>query len=172
MPTTPEPYVELLKVPVYAAMVARVRNFIRDYEPINRLLHKQENSDRDMLFAISWAIDDINGTPPPIMKDLAQMVQSRWAPLVTLGAAIYLMRSVGMHYIRNDLPFNDGGVMTNGLSAKWPAIQSWLREIEAEYQNQKNRAKVAANLQEMMGHSPSGVPSEFAIVHGLERFYW
>lgn len=171
-PTTTDPWDDLLKQPEYAALVLRVRNFLRDYWQINRLIKGDEHKDRDILFAVSYAVDDINSTPPPIVKTVPEMIHIGWAGLIILGASIYLMRSVGMHYIRNNLPFNDGNLQTAGLSAKWPEIVSWLDRIDAAYENKKKLCKVSANLAGMMSMSPVGVSSEFAIVHGLERFYW
>jgi hypothetical protein len=171
----PDPVDALLAAPEnksYAAMVERVRAFLRDYAELNRLIEGVESKERDLLFAISFTIDDINSTPPPLVKSLDQMLFGGWGPLIVIGSVLTILRSVALVHIRNNLKFNDGGVMTGGLSDRAAEIQGWIAQNEGRYENLKQRVKISANLTEMMGTRPSGLPSEYALVHGLGRFWW
>lgn len=165
---TPDPVEALLAKPEYAMLAERVRAFMRDYGPVNRMTDGNESSPRDVAYAITAAIDDINGTPPPLEFTVEQMIRNKWAGLIVLGAVLHLLRSVTLVHIRNHLPFNDGGLMTGGLSDRAPAIQGWISQNEGRYENYKNRAKQSANLAGMLGRAPSGVPSEYALIHTLE----
>lgn len=171
MPTPPDPIDTLIEDPKFAPLIQRVRHFMRDYEELNRLVKGVESSPRDVAAAIMFTVDDINMTPPPITRSLVQMVQVNWTGLIILGATIHLLRSLSLHYMRNDLKFNDGGLMTGGLSDRAPAYQQWISQMEPKYENYKTRTKVSANIADMMGVSPSGVPSEFSLVHGYRSFY-
>lgn len=171
VPDSTESYLAKPENRSYAVMVERVRSFLRDYEAINRLIKGEESKDRDILFAVTYAIDDINSTPPPLVKSLDQMVASGWGPLIVLGTVITILRSVSLHYIRNNQQFNDGGLVTGGLSDKAPAIQAWINQNEGRYENLKQRVKISANQAEMMGSRPVGLPSEYSLVHGLGRFW-
>ncbi|NMC34689.1 MAG: hypothetical protein GYA36_19880 [Veillonellaceae bacterium] len=168
-PSPPDPILDLLQQPEYQGICLRIRQFMRDYAELNRLCDGYESSDRDILLAVVLTIDDINMTPPMITRTIKQMLDGGWAPLIVVGAVLWLLRSLYLHYTRNDIPFNDGGLMTNGLSAKAPAIQAWIDRVAPLYENQKKNAKIAANLAGMMAITPSGVPSEFSLVHGLGR---
>ena len=168
-PVLPDPINEMLQKPVYRALVHRIRQFNRDYAELNRIVEGQESSDRDILLAVALAVDDINMTPPMIRFSPEEMIQNGWAPLLVIGATLNLLRSLILHYQRNDLPFNDGGLMTNGLSAKAPALTAFIDRTAPLFENSKKQIKVAMNLASMMNITPSGVLSEFSLVHGLGR---
>lgn len=171
----PESFEEFLRLPAnrsYAVLVERVRAFMRDHVELNRLVEDFESSDRDLFLGITMAIDDINSTPPMLTKSLDQMMASGWGSLLVIGSVLNVLRSVTLVYIRNNLSFNDGGLMTGGLSAKAPEIQDWIARNEGRYENLKQKVKVAANLSEMMGGGPLGLPSEYTLVHGLARYWW
>lgn len=168
-PVPADPVLEMLQIAEYRALAHRVRQFGRDYAELNRLNEGQESSDRDILLALALTIDDINMTPPMIKSTLQEMVYNGWAPLLVIGAWLNLLRSLYLHYTRNDIPFNDGGLMTNGLSAKAPALQAFIDRLAPLYENTKKQVKVALNLASMMNITPSGVPSEFSLIHGLGR---
>lgn len=166
----PDPLNDLLADGRYSALIHRVRHFLRDYEEINRLNEGEESVDRDIAAAIMFTIDDINMTPPPVTKNLQQMVDSGWAGLIVAGAVIWLYKSLLAHYDRNNLKFNDGGLMTTGLSDRGGAIRARLAMDIPTYENYKTRIKVAANLQEFMSGSPLGLISEFTIIHGYGTY--
>lgn len=170
-PTPPDPIDDLVKDERYHWLIQRVRHFMRDYEELNRIIAGQESSDRDIAMSIMFTVDDLNMTPPPLNKTLDQMIQAKWTGLIVYGAVIRLLESLILHYDRNFLPFNDGGLMTSGLSDKSARLQAWVNQQKAWYENYKTRVKVSANINEMMGISPSGVPSEFSLVHGYRSFY-
>lgn len=172
VPESPEKLLESPENKSYAIMVERVRAFLRDYKELNRLIEGVESKERDILFAISLTMDDINSTPPPLVKSLDQMIAAGWAPLIVIGSVLTILRSVALVHIRNNLSFNDGGLMTGGLSDRANAIEQWIGQNEGRYENLKQRVKVSANLSEMMGVRPSGLASEYALVHGLGRFWW
>lgn len=121
MPTPPDPIDSIVEDPKYSPMIQRIRHFMRDYEELNRLIAGVESKDRDIAAALLFTIDDINMTPPPLQFSLPQMLQYNWSGLIVLGATIHVLRSLTLHYIRNNLSFNDGGMMTAGLSDRAPS---------------------------------------------------
>jgi hypothetical protein len=171
--TAPDPIEAELEKPEnrsYRQMVERVRLYMRDYGPLNRLVKNQESSTRDIVNALEMTIDDINSTPPPRVKTLDQMLAVGWGPLVVLGTTLSLLRTVALVHIRNHLPFNDGGMATGGLHDRYGPMLQWVSLNEGRYENLKKQVKVSDNLSAMMGSSPSGVPSEYSLLGGSSRF--
>jgi hypothetical protein len=140
--------------------VGLVRNFIRDYPDLNRLIKGEEHSDRMIAFAILDAIDNFNITPPMTGYGLNNFPSKH---LLLRGTVITLLESVGLLMTRNHLNFSDGGIQV-GVSDKTPLIQSWIQLFTNKYEDLKNKLKIALNIEGGWG---GGVHSEYMWVSGF-----
>lgn len=138
-----------------------IRMFMRDYAELNRLFVGEEHSDRIIAWAILDALEDFNTTPPMTNYQLSNFPSKK---LLRYGTVINLLESIGLLMTRNHLSFSDGGVQTGGLSDKTPMIQSWLQLFSNKYEAQKDRLKVALNIENGWG---GGVHSEYLFTSGF-----
>lgn len=143
-------------------MVDALRQFLRDYAELNRLIAGEESDDRSLAFAILDGLDDFN-TSPPVTTYTLNNFPSRHI-LLRLGA-ISVLESVGLLQTRNQLSFNDGsGVMS--LSDKTPLIMSWLQMFKNTTEEKKRNLKVALNIEDALAAS-TGLETEYGIVSQL-----
>ena len=140
--------------------VQQVRTFLRDYPELNRLIKGVENSNRQIVWAISDALDDFNTTPPFTKFSLGNFPSKSLLLRATVCA---LLESVGLLQTRNQLSFSDGG-LTVGISDKTPFLQSWIQLFRGQYEDKKNRLKVAYNIEQGWG---GGVSSEYLFANNF-----
>lgn len=143
------------------AFVKTVRMFLRDTPELNRLIDGVENSDRQIVWAIADALDDFNTTPPFITRVGLSSFPSK--SLLLRGTVIALLQSIGLLQTRNHLSFSDGGIQV-GVNDKTPFIQSWIQLFKNDYEEKKQRIKVAINIESAWG---GGIHSEFAYVNSF-----
>lgn len=140
--------------------VQQVRLFLRDYPELNRLIAGVENSNRQIVWAITDCLDDFNTTPPFTQFGLSNFPSKS---LLLRGTVIALLESVGLFQTRNHLSFSDGGIQV-GVNDKTPFIQSWLQLFKSSYEEKKNRLKVAYNIEQGWG---GGLHSELLWVNNF-----
>ena len=140
--------------------IQQVRTFLRDYPELNRLISGVESSNRQIVWAISDALDDFNTTPPFTRFGLLDYPSKS---LLIRGVTISLLESIGLLQTRNHLQFSDGGIQV-GINDKTPFIQSWLQLFKNSYEEKKMRIKVAYNIESAWG---GGIHSEFRFVNNF-----
>jgi hypothetical protein len=142
-----------------------VRMFMRDYPELNRLTKGQDHSDRHIYWAILDTLSDWSATPPFIGQGDLQFITDRgWDGLFAKGVVIDLMTSLGILHTRNFLSYSDGGM--NVQTENPQLIQSWLQMFKAEYEEKKQRALIAANIENALESGP-GVHSEYVFVNSF-----
>lgn len=144
--------------------VGMVRDFMRDYSEVNRLIQGEEHSDRLIVWAILDALEDFNTTPPMTSYSLTTFPSKG---LLLRGTVINLLQSVGLLMTRNHLTFSDGGIQV-GVSDKTPLIQSWIQLFTNVYEQKKDRLKIALNIENGWG---GGVHSEYLWTSGFYGGY-
>lgn len=144
--------------------IGNVRQFMRDYANLNRLIAGEEHSDRMIAWAVVDALDDFNATPPLTSYNLTNFPSTS---LLLRGTVINLLQSVGLLMTRNHLPFSDGGLQV-GFSDKTPLIQSWIQMFSNMYEEKKKQLKIALNIEGGWG---GGVHSEYSWVNGFYGGY-
>jgi hypothetical protein len=143
-----------------AQYVMLVRNFMRDFPELNRLIAGEEHSDRLIAWAVLDALNDINTTPPLQSFTLDSFPSSH---ILLRGAVISLLESVGLLQTRNHLTFSDGGIQV-GVSDKTPLIQSWIQLFTNKYEQKKKDLLIALNIENAWG---PGVSSEYLWTNGF-----
>lgn len=141
-------------------LVIVLRQYLRDYAELNRLITGQESGDRFLAFALLDALDDFNNTPPITRYDLTNFPS---VSLLIRGAAISVIESVGILATRNQLSFSDGGVAMH-ISDKAPLMLSWLQMFSNKYEEKKVQLKKAINIEKAWG---PGVGSEYAFINWI-----
>lgn len=124
--------------------VNMVRQYMRDYAELNRLIAGEESTNRQIIWAISDAIDDWNSTPPLI--GYVSLFSHPSRSLLLRGTVISLLESIGLLQTRNHISFTDGG-LTVGVNDKTQFIQSWISLFRSTYEEKKNRLKGALNIE-------------------------
>lgn len=140
--------------------INQVRLFIRDVPELNRLVKGVENSNRQIVWAISDTLDDFNTTPPFTRYGIIDFPSKS---LLMRGTVSTLLESVGLLQTRNHLSFSDGG-LTVGISDKTPFLQSWIQMFRGRYEDQKNRMKAHINIEQGWG---GGVNSEYLFANNF-----
>src|SRR5258708_22776774 len=87
--------------------IQQVRTFLRDYPETNRLISGVESSNRQIVWAMSDALDDFNTTPPFTYFGVTDFPSKS---LLIRGTVISLLESIGLLQTRNHLSFSDGGL--------------------------------------------------------------
>lgn len=141
-------------------LVNQIRSFLRDYPELNRLIKGVENSNRQIVWAIVDCLDDFNTTPPFTRFTLDNFPSKS---LLIRGTVITLLESVGLLQTRNQLSFSDGGIQV-GVSDKTPYLQSWIQLFRNQYEEKKQRLKVAYNIELGWG---GGLHSEYRFVNNF-----
>lgn len=150
----------------YYALISMLRLYVRDLAPLNRLLDEEESKDRDLALAIYRAIEDFNGTPPPLSLSLQQIIDNHLVDLILRGAACKLMESVVLTYARNELQFTDAGVSVK-ISDKFPIFMNWYGAMKPAWDQEKQQVKYSLNVNEIVSDDSGGVFSEFWLINSL-----
>ena len=140
-----------------------VRTKLRDHEELNRLVAGRESSDRQIAFALMETVDDWNSTPP-----LIETVTLEGFPHVAClinGAVGRILRSVALLQVRNHMSYSDGQGVRTSSSDKGPLLQQWATMFLQEYEQKKQRLKMAMNLAGAM--NGTGISSEYRYLNAL-----
>jgi len=147
----------------FNAYVGMIRQFIRDFPELNRLISGEESSSRMIGWAVVDAIEEFNGTPPIIgvytFSDLMSLSQGS---LLRKGAVVNLLMSVGILQTRNQLPFSDGGLNVQ-VSDKTPLLQSWIQLLGRQWEMGINRVKAQLNVEQLLGGAAGAHTEYFAL---------
>lgn len=140
--------------------VNNVREYMRDYPELNRLIAGVESSNRQIIWALLDTLDDFNTTPPFTQFSLNSFPSRS---LLLRGVVCTLLESIGLLQTRNHLQFSDGGI-TVGINDKTPFIQSWLNILRNKYEDGKLKLKVSYNIESAWG---GGLHSEFRFINNF-----
>lgn len=125
--------------------VSQVRQYLRDYPELNRLIDGEETSDRMIAWSVIDALDDINNTPPLIGTFTVETFPYRH--LLMRGTVLAVLESVGLLQTRNQISYSDGGISVNA-SDKAPMIMNWINMLRGQYEQKKQQYKIAVNISE------------------------
>ncbi len=155
--------------PAFRAHLQSVRYFLRDFAELNQLTRGEESSDRMIAWATVDMLSDFNGTPPFSAMTMEGMLSRQLSHLAVRGTVITLLESVMLLHARNHLPYSDGS-MTFQLHDKAPFIQAMLSVFQSAYEQNKRLVKTALNIEELLDAGPSGVHSDYFVLHNLGFF--
>jgi hypothetical protein len=85
--------------------------------------------------------------------------------IFTRGVVITALESLGILHMRNHLSYSDGGV--NVQTENPQMIQAWLQMMKGEYENKKQRALIALNIENALSTQTHGVHSELYFVNSF-----
>ena len=150
----------------YWSMINMLRAFMRDFQPLNRLLAGEESSDRQLALAIFRALEDFSGTPPPNYYTLHTLIQHHHTDLLLRGAACKLLESVVFQYARNEIQFTDAGVNVK-ISDKTPIFLNIYGILYNQWTQEKKQAKVSMNIMDIVTTTAEGVFSEYWLINSV-----
>ena len=139
--------------------IQEVRNYLRDFSELNRLITGEESSSRMIGYAVDLALDEFNTTPPLMAYNISDFPSRVVLLHLTL---IHLLTSVGILHSRNRLSYNDGGFSVD-TETQDDRYQRWIQLLRSQVDPMLTRIKVALNIEGGWG---AGVQSEYAWVHG------
>jgi len=149
----------LLKLAEYT----RIR--LRDYPELNRLTDGFDHSPRHLLWAVIDTLSDWASTPPFIGQDINLILSRGWISLFTKGVAITAMESLNILHLRNYLAYSDGGI--NVQTENPQMIMAWLQMAKSEYEQKKQRALTALNIENLFSPNVGGVHSELFFINSF-----
>lgn len=138
---------------------------MRDYPELNRLTDGYDHSPRHMKWAVLDTLSDWQTTPPFIGVDLPTILDRNWVHVFRMGVVINCLESLGILHLRNHLAYSDGGV--NVQTENPQLIQSWLQMMRPVYEQKKQRALVALNIEQALSTTSIGVHSELYFVNSF-----
>jgi hypothetical protein len=145
-----------------AAYRTSFRNFIKDYDFLNRLLEfKQENDDNTLDLYLNMSLGFLNSIPPylgPFTWENFPIPN-----LIIHQATIECLISNTVVQSRNDLTYNNGGITVKVAdgSRYLGALNALYRAAELEMNSLKG-IKIAINIQSGWG----GISSPYSYLHG------
>lgn len=138
------------------------RNFLKDFEALNRLLEfKQESTDAWLDLYLNMAFGFLNSIPPYIGPFTWENFPI--PNLLIHQASIECLVSNSIVQARNDITYNNGGVTVKIHDGQRyvTALQMLYRAADMEI-NSLKQIKIAINIQSGYG----GVASPYAYLHG------
>jgi hypothetical protein len=154
-----------LNDPNLVMLAAYAREFMRDHPELNRLTAGYDHSPRLLKWAVLDTLSDWSSTPPFLGQDLSLVVERNFVSIFTRGVVITALESLGILHMRNHLSYSDGGV--NVQTENPQMIQAWLQMMKGEYENKKQRALIALNIENALSTSSVGVHSELYFVNSF-----
>lgn len=144
--------------------VAGVRSFLRDYTVLNRLTDGVESSDRAIAHAALMMLYNFAETSPPLgFFTLETLIETHYMYTSCLkGTAYYVLDSVLCLMLRNEVPFNDGG-LTLDTPSLIAGVERQAMKLRQEWEEIKTTKKIQLNIEGMQGVSSPG--SEYALLH-------
>lgn len=132
-------------------LIKYVRTFLGDTPEENKLVADKELSDDKIRLALQMTVDSYNNTPP---YEAVNYVSFPSLTLMIHGAVIQCLIMAGILQSRNYLQFNDGGI-SEVVSDKAAAYQSWIGNIIGAYREEMMNIKVSLNMERNFGVIPS-----------------
>ena len=153
-----------------ANFVSHLRQYLRDFPELNRLIDGQETSDRMLAWAVIDALDDFNNSPPHI--GVYTVGNFPYKSLLLRGSVIAVLESVGLLQMRNQMQYSDGGI-TVSVSDKAPMIMQWINMLQSTYETKKLNYKISRNIQDAF--QGDGIMSDYYFLGGyydvFDRMY-
>lgn len=145
--------------------VALVRTILRDHPQLNRLTKGRETSDGEIKIAMHMAISMYDSTPPVFVGGASTFTTFPSVGWLVIGTIGWVLNSSWILRQRNNLIYSDGGVSVDSENvASWGGIvQLWW----GNYLSWIPQYKVAKNLNDAFGYSPTGVHTEYALLSHL-----
>jgi len=154
-----------LNDPWIGQLAEYTRERMRDYPELNRLTAKWDHSPRHLKWAVIDTMSDWSSTPPFIGQNLQMIIDRNWVSLFTRGVVITALEGLGLLHMRNFISYSDGGM--NVQTENPQMIQSWLQMLKNEYEQKKQRALIATNIENALGTGSHGVHSEYYFVNAF-----
>lgn len=154
-----------LNDPWIGRLAEYTRERMRDYPELNRLTAKFDHSPRHLKWAVLDTVSDWSSTPPFIGQNLSMIVERNWVSLFTRGVVITALEGLGLLHMRNFISYSDGGM--NVQTENPQLIQSWLQMMKNEYEQKKQRALIAVNIEDALSTGNHGVHSEYYFVNAF-----
>lgn len=149
--------------PTMTRVIADIRAFMRDYPELNRLTKGVDHSNRHIYWSVLDTLSDWAATPPFIGQDLQMIIDRNWTHLLYRGVVIALLESLGILHMRNELTYSDGGLNVKTENPRM--IQAWTQAMKNEYEQKKQRALIALNIDNAL--DLGGVHSEYIFVNSF-----
>lgn len=136
--------------------IAEIRMTMRDSDPeANLLLDALEFNDNEIALMIRRCVDHWNETPPPVGRFTAANFPFRYHLALAVVAQLY--RTAAVHKLRNDLPYNAGGLTVQD-TAKWQQYkqlgdtmwQEWAQWVR----HMKYQRNISGAYAQLGGYSP------------------
>ena len=131
---------------IKAAVVTKVIDYLRDSKENNRILDKVETSPDLIGTLLDDAFEEFNVEPPTSSFTLSDLPQSLLRNLVV----IEVLKSAGIWYTRNSMPYSSGGVSIQDFEGKDRSYISWCTSIDNNVQRIKKAMKVKANIESIL----------------------
>ena len=160
-------------IPMSSSMqgfVLIVRQYLRDFPELNRLVAGVETGDRFIGWAVLDALSRFNGTPHFTNLSLDDLLAYQQHHLLLRMTTETILESVGMLQTRNHINYSNGGINV-GVNDKTPLIMNWLQLFSARTEQMITRVKVALNIEPLLGGTNVGVHSELWAVNATYLSY-
>ena len=144
--------------------VGEVRNYLRDFTELNRLISGEESSDRMIEYCTILALDEWNTTPPVSSNTVANFPSRVILLQLTL---INLLTSVGILKSRNKLVYNDSGFQVQ-TETQDDSYMRWVTLFRQQVDPKIHRLKVSLNI--AGAFDGGGIGSEYGQLHGWYGF--
>ena len=151
--------------PLISKFAEYTRMRLRDFPELNRLTEGFDHSPRFLKWAVIDTISDWISTPPFLGGDLQTILDRGLIHVFSKGVAINAIESLGILHMRNYLAYSDGGV--NVQTENPQLIMSWLAMAKSEYEQKKQRIKIALNIENALGSTSGGVHSELYFINSF-----
>lgn len=143
----------------YDGFVQEVREYIRDFPELNRLISGEETSSRLIKYCALLAVDEYNTTPPLTGTYTIDSFPSR--SILLHLTIIQILISAGILHSRNRFSYNDGGFSVE-TEQQEQLYKVWIQLLRSQVQGRLERLKVAQNIEGGWG---AGVASEYGWIH-------
>ncbi len=147
--------------PTFQYHIQMVRYFIRDQRELNLLIRGEESSDRFIACATSYFLSDFNMATPQTYFGIDEMYARGWLALCIDGTLVPLLKSLMIFTARNSIPFSDGGISVN-FNDKSGSYMQLANFIQSAYEQNKNRLKMAHNINQLLEADSTGLFSDYA----------
>lgn len=148
--------------PVFLGFVEMVRAYMRDMPHVNRVVAGEESSKEQIMWAVLDAVSDFNGTPPFTHgTSLESLLERSQTSLLMRMTVITLLESISLLQMRNHVNYSAGGISV-GVNDKAPQLMQYIQYMRASVDQQKQRAKIAMNIESLLNSGNVGLHSEYA----------
>lgn len=148
-------------------LVSRIREFMRDFPQLNRLIDGQESTDRQIMWAIMDAIELWNAAPP--FLDPVSLADLPPFAIMRDGILAYLLESLVLLQNRNQIQFSDGGISVQIAPER---LNSSLAQMYRQrFEQARDRYKASQNIERAM--DPSDTNTEYYYInYGANYGVW